>query len=72
MKTRRGGDVGGVGLGVSLIITAVGLILALAVHPSDTSSVNVNTIGWILFVVGLVGFVLDLVLWSMKTGEILK
>jgi hypothetical protein len=52
------------GLGVSLIITAVGLILALAVHPSHPGSVNVNTVGWILFVVGLVGFVLDLMLWS--------
>lgn len=52
------------GLGVSLIITAVGLILALAVHPSNPGSVNVNTVGWILFVVGLVGFVLDLMLWS--------
>ena len=52
------------GLGVSLIITAVGLILALAVHPANTSSVNVNTVGWILFIVGLVGFILDLMLWS--------
>lgn len=52
------------GLGVSLIITAVGLILALAIHPTNTSSVNVNTVGWILFVVGLIGFVLDLMLWS--------
>jgi hypothetical protein len=53
-----------VGLGVSLIITAVGLILALAIHPSHPGSVNVNTVGWILFVVGLVGFILDLMLWS--------
>lgn len=53
-----------VGLGVSLIITAVGLILALAVHPSNPGSVNVNTVGWILFVVGLIGFILDLMLWS--------
>jgi uncharacterized protein DUF6458 len=53
-----------VGLAVSLIIAAVGLILALAVHPASTSSVDVNTVGWILFIVGLVGFILDLVLWS--------
>jgi hypothetical protein len=52
------------GLAVSLIIAAVGLILALAVHPTDTSQIDVNTVGWILFLVGLIGFILDLVLWS--------
>lgn len=52
------------GLAVSLIITAVGLILALAVHPANPGSVDVNTVGWILFVVGLVAFILDLLLWS--------
>jgi uncharacterized membrane protein len=51
---------------VGIVITAVGFILALAVHPTDTSSVNVNTIGWILVVVGLVAFLTDLVLWSMR------
>jgi hypothetical protein len=52
------------GLAVSLIITAVGLILALAVHPTGTHQVDVNTVGWILFIVGLIGFILDLLLWS--------
>ncbi len=52
------------GIVVSLIITAVGLILALAVHPTNPGSVDVNTVGWILFVVGIVGFILDLLLWS--------
>jgi hypothetical protein len=52
------------GLAVSLLITAVGLILALAVHPTGSHQVDVNTVGWILFVVGLVGFILDLLLWS--------
>jgi hypothetical protein len=52
------------GVAVSLIITAVGLVLALAVHPTNPGSVDVNTVGWILFVVGLIGFVVDLLLWS--------
>jgi hypothetical protein len=52
------------GVAVSLIIAAVGLVLALAVHPTNPGSIDVNTVGWILFVVGLVGFVIDLVLWS--------
>lgn len=52
------------GLAVSLIIAAVGLILALAVHPTGSHSVDINTVGWILFLVGLIGFILDLLLWS--------
>jgi hypothetical protein len=52
------------GIAVSLIITAAGFILALAVHPSHPGSVNVNTVGWILVVVGIVAFLLDLILWS--------
>lgn len=52
------------GFAVSIIITAVGFILALAVHPTHPGSVNVNTVGWILVVFGLVAFFADLVLWS--------
>lgn len=51
-------------LGVSLIIIAVGAILAWAVHPQHPGSVNVNTAGYILIVVGFVAFLLDLMLWS--------
>ncbi len=49
---------------LSLVIVAVGFILALAVHPTRPGSVNVNTVGWILVVVGLIGFLADLLLWS--------
>ena len=49
---------------VSIIVIAVGFILALAVHPTHPGSVNVNTVGWILVVVGFFGFLADLVLWS--------
>ena len=63
VENARTGDHPSMGLAVSLIIAAVGLILALAVH-STSSSIDVNTVGWILFLVGLVGFILDLLLWS--------
>ena len=42
------------GLGVSLILIAVGAILAFAVHVHNSSSFDVNTIGIILLVVGLI------------------
>jgi multisubunit Na+/H+ antiporter MnhB subunit len=51
---------------IGLIITAVGFILALAVHPENPGSVNVNTVGWILVVVGIVAFLADLLLWSSR------
>ena len=47
---------------VGLIVTVVGFILALAVHPTHPGSVNVNTVGWILVVFGLIAFFADLVL----------
>jgi hypothetical protein len=51
---------------VSLIVTAFGFVLALAVHPTHPGSVNVNTVGWILVVFGLIGFFADLLLWSSR------
>jgi hypothetical protein len=51
-------------IAVPVIVTAVGFILALAVHPTNPGSVNVNTVGWILAVFGLIGFLADLLLWS--------
>ncbi len=51
---------------VGLIVTAVGFILALAVHPTNPGSVNVNTVGWILVVVGIVAFLADLLFWSSR------
>ena len=49
---------------IGLIFTVVGFILALAVHPTHPGSVNVNTVGWIMVVVGLIAFFADLVFWS--------
>jgi len=52
------------GFMIGLIVTVVGFILALAVHPTNPGSVNVNTVGWIMVIVGLIAFFADLVLWS--------
>jgi hypothetical protein len=51
------------GIGVSIFLIAVGLILALAVNVT-TSGVDIDTIGWILVVVGAVGLLLSLLFWS--------
>ena len=53
------------GLPVSLILIAVGAILAFAVNPSDPNPpVDVDVVGWILMLVGLVGGLLSLLLWD--------
>jgi hypothetical protein len=51
---------------IPIIITTVGFILALAVHPTHPGSVNVNTVGWILVVVGIFAFIADMLFWSSR------
>jgi hypothetical protein len=55
------------GIGVSLILIAVGAVLAFAVHVT-TSGFNVHTVGYILLVVGVVGVLLSLMFWSSWGG----
>ena len=57
---------------IGLTITAVGFILALAVHPTNPGSVNVNTVGWILVVVGIVAFLADLLFWSSRGPRLMR
>jgi hypothetical protein len=55
------------GLGVSLILCAVGAVLIWAVHVS-TSGVNVHAVGVVLLIVGLVGALLSMIFWSSWAG----
>ena len=56
------------GIGVSIFLIAVGLILALAINVNTEGAVDVPMIGWILVVVGIVGMLLSLVFWSTWGG----
>ena len=55
------------GLGVSLILIAVGAILTWAVD-AHVSGVNVNAVGVILMIVGLIGGLFSLAFWSSWWG----
>jgi hypothetical protein len=55
------------GIGVSLILVAAGAILTWAVNAT-VSGLNIHTIGVILMVVGVIGFVISLVFWSSWGG----
>ena len=55
------------GIGVSLILIAVGAILTWAV-TAEVSGVDLTTVGVILMVVGGVGALLSLAFWSSWGG----
>ena len=53
------------GIPVSLVLIAVGAILAFAVNQSDPNPpVDVDVVGWVLMLVGLAGLLLSLFLWE--------
>jgi hypothetical protein len=51
------------GIGVSLFLIAVGAILTWAVEV-ESEGINLNTVGVILLIVGVVGLLLTLLFWS--------
>jgi hypothetical protein len=56
-----------VGFGIGLVMTAAGAILIWAVNATS-SNVNLHAVGWVLFILGLVGMALSLVFWSSWAG----
>ena len=56
------------GIVVSLILIAVGAILAFAVEDRS-EGINLDAVGWILMAVGLVGFLLTLMFWQSWWGS---
>jgi beta-lactamase regulating signal transducer with metallopeptidase domain len=55
------------GIGVGLILIAAGAILAWAVNAT-ASGVDLNAIGYILLVVGIIGILLSMIFWSSWAG----
>jgi hypothetical protein len=55
------------GISVSLILIAAGAVLTWALE-TEVSGLDINTVGVILMVVGIVGLLLSLVFWSSWGG----
>jgi hypothetical protein len=55
------------GISLSLFFIAAGAILTWAVS-ADVSGVNIQAVGIILLIVGILGFVLSLAFWSSWGG----
>ena len=55
------------GLGVGILLAAVGAVLAFAVN-TNVNGVNIHTVGWILLIVGIAGILLSMIFWSSWAG----
>jgi len=55
------------GIGISIFLIAVGAILAFAVHET-VSGIDLQTVGWILLIVGIVGGAISMIFWSSWAG----
>ncbi|MDP9417406.1 MAG: DUF6458 family protein [Actinomycetota bacterium] len=53
------------GIGVSILLIAVGLILALAVE-FEVSGLDLDVVGWILVLAGVIGLILTMVIWGPR------
>ena len=56
------------GIGVSIFLIAVGLILALAVDV-EVAGLDIQYVGWILAVVGLIGLIMAVFIWGPRRRE---
>jgi len=54
------------GIGVGLVLIAAGAIMAFAVNVSNSHGFNIHSVGWILMVVGVLGILLDLLVFMPR------
>jgi hypothetical protein len=55
------------GISASIVLIALGAILAFAV-TTTVSGIEIQTVGWILMVVGVIGLITSLIFWSSWGG----
>jgi hypothetical protein len=62
IAAKKGGSmIGAGGLAASIIVFAVGAVLDWAVTEPYQHGINVNKVGWILMIVGVVGAVVSII-----------
>ncbi len=55
------------GIGVSIFLLAVGAIMTFALN-AEVSGINLDTVGVILMVVGIIGLLMSAMFWSSWGG----
>jgi hypothetical protein len=56
------------GIGIGILLLALGAILTFAVNLDTGGALNLHAVGWILMVVGALGLIVSMVFWSSWAG----
>jgi hypothetical protein len=60
------------GIGGSIALLVIGAILAFAVKDTDLGGwLDINVVGWVLILAGLVGMVLTLWVWNSRRRRVI-
>jgi hypothetical protein len=54
------------GIGASIGLFALGAILAFALTTNQVGAVNLDVVGWILMLAGVVGLAVTLLVWAPR------
>lgn len=54
------------GIGVSIFLIAVGAVLAFALSPDQIDIVNIDVVGYILMIVGVIGLIMTAFIWGPR------
>jgi hypothetical protein len=58
------------GIGASVLLIAIGGILAFAIRDTTLGGwLDLNTAGWVLIVVGTIGLIVTLIIWGSRRRE---
>jgi hypothetical protein len=60
------------GIGGSILLIVVGAILAFALDDHDLGPINLDVVGWILMLAGLVGLILTLYFWNSRRTRVVQ
>jgi uncharacterized membrane protein YqjE len=59
------------GIGGSIFLLALGAILAFAVN-AHISGIDINIVGWVLMVVGLIGLIITIWYWNSRRSTVVS
>jgi hypothetical protein len=54
------------GIGVSVLLIAVGAVLSFAINVDSSNGFNINTIGYILMAAGAIGLIMSLLIFGPR------
>jgi len=54
------------GIGASIGLFALGAILTFAVTKNQVGAINLDMVGWILMIAGVVGLLVTLLVWTPR------